>query len=163
MPQLIVPVSSPDWEREWGWSLNWDGEIYTSGSGKAASKQGSPPLHSKKDSYGNACPLPPACPLCHNIPFQRTPFANFGGPGGGAGPGLPTPPAPKLSSLAELGPSCVLLLPLRPYPGPPQTPCLLLTFVGVRRETLKSGTFCGLSVTSKKRQWAKQLPSERRK
>ena len=73
------------------------------------------------------------------------------------------PTAPKPSSLAELGPFCVLLPPLRPYPRPPQTPCFLLRFVGVRRETLKSGTFCGLSVTSKKRQWAEQFPSERRK
>lgn len=94
--------------------------------------------------------------------FRGHPSPTAAGREEGLGPGFP-PPAPKLSSLAELGPFCVLLLPLCPYPGPPQTPCFLLTFVGVRRETLKSGTFCGLSVTSKKRQWAEQFPSERRK
>ncbi|CAN0057209.1 unnamed protein product [Rangifer tarandus platyrhynchus] len=90
----------------------------------------------------------------------RWPRGRRGWVGVGAGP-EPLSAPPQSGSLAELDPFCFLLPPHPPRPT--LMPCFLLRLVDVRRESMESGTFCGLSVNSKTCQWAQQFASERRK
>lgn len=86
------------------------GDLFLRAPGKAASKQGSSPLHSKKASYGNACASPPL-PSRSQWSISEDALHQLRWPGGGGageegGWAQPPPsPHPQSGSLVELTPS----------------------------------------------------------